>query len=230
MAGALAAKVLARQGITIGAHVRQVGEVRTAPAASVRDLRAVVESNAVRCGFPKEAAAMEQLILACREEKDSVGGTVECLVEGLPPGWGDPLFDKVEGVLGRALLSLPATKGVAFGRGFEAAAMRGSEHNDPFTMDAAGRITTTKDDSGGTLGGLTSGRPLRVEVAFKPASSIAREQDTVSLAKGAPAKLTVEGRHDPCVVPRAVPVVEATVACALLDLMMLRRMRGHGLA
>lgn len=228
MAGALAQKVLARQGIEVAAHVRQVGDVRAPRAPSVAHLREHVESNVVRCAFADEAAAMEQLIVKCREADDSVGGTVECLVEGLPPGLGDPIFDKVESVVAKALMSLPATKGVAFGRGFEAAAMHGSEHNDPFAYDDAGRLTTLKNDGGGVLGGLTTGRPLVVEVAFKPASSIAREQDTVSLVEGEPAKLAVEGRHDPCVVPRAVPVVEAVMACAVLDILLVRRMRSHG--
>lgn len=230
MAGALARRILSRQGIEVAGHVRSVGEVRAPQAPSIAHIREHVETNPVRAVFPDEAKAMEELILACREDRDSVGGTVECLVEGLPPGLGDPIFDKVESVLARAMMSLPATKGVQFGRGFAASAMRGSAHNDPFRYDEAGRIRTTKNDGGGVLGGVTTGMPLVVEVAFKPASSIAREQETIDLGTGEPATLSVEGRHDPCVVPRAVPVVEAMMASALTDLILLRRMRGHGSA
>lgn len=228
MAGALAVKVLARRGVEIAGHVRRIGPIETERAPAVAHIREHVEGNLVRCAFPDQAAQMEQIIMERREAEDSVGGTVECLVEGLPPGLGDPWFQKVEAVLGHAMMSLPATKGVGFGRGFEVAGMAGSEHNDPWRWDEAGRLTTEKNDGGGTLGGITTGAQLRFEVAFKPASSIAQEQRTVDLTTGQPATLSVEGRHDPCVVPRAVPVVEATAACALLDLMMIRRMRAHG--
>ncbi len=230
MAGALAQKALVRQGIDIGAHVRRIGPIETDPIGSIAAIDEHVEENLVRCAFPDQAAQMEQIIMECREAEDSVGGVVECLTEGLPAGLGDPWFQKVEGVVAHAMMSLPATKGVSFGRGFEAAAMNGSDHNDPFYYDDAGRIRTRSNNAGGTLGGITTGMPLRVEVAFKPASSIAQEQTTIDLATGQEATLAVEGRHDPCVVPRAVPVVEATVACAIMDLIMLRRMRSHGQA
>ena len=148
-----------------------------------------------------------------------MGGVVECYAAGVPAGLGDPMFDGVENRLARALFGIPAVRGVEFGLGFAAADMRGSAHNDPFRMDGDA-VTTASNRHGGALGGITSGMPVVVRAAFKPTPSIARPQPAVSLSRRADATLTVEGRHDPCVVPRAVPVVEAAVAFTLYDMML----------
>ena len=160
-----------------------------------------------------------QAVEAARAEGDSVGGVVECFATGLPAGLGDPMFDGVENQIARALFGIPAVRGVEFGLGFAAAALRGSQHNDPFHM-ANGRVVTAGNNHGGALGGITSGMPLAVRVAFKPTPSIARQQRSVSLSRGEDAPLRIQGRHDPCIVPRAVPVVEAAVACVVLDMIM----------
>ncbi|MDX1610920.1 MAG: chorismate synthase [Candidatus Thermoplasmatota archaeon] len=228
MAGALATKVLERQGIEIAAHTHRIGDVQAEQVPDVATIRTHVEDTPVRCADPGAAERMEALIHDHRKQQDSVGGVVQAIAEGLPAGLGDPWFHKVEAVVAHAMMALPATKGVSFGEGFQATELPGSDHNDPFTYDEAGRLTTRSNHAGGTLGGITTGRPLRTQVVFKPASSIGQAQRTVNIETGEEDTLTVEGRHDPCVVPRAVPVVEATLACALLDLIQLRRMRGHG--
>jgi chorismate synthase len=160
---------------------------------------------------------MEEAIQTARREGDSVGGVIELRVDGLPVGLGEPFFDSVEGVLAHAWFAIPAIKAVEFGAGFAAARMRGSEHNDPFIW-VGDRVRTSSNHAGGILGGLTSGMPLVARVAVKPTSSIARTQRTVNLATHAPAEVRVTGRHDPCIVPRAVVVVEAVAAFALVDL------------
>ena len=148
-----------------------------------------------------------------------MGGVVECFATGMTAGLGEPMFDGVENRLAQALFGIPAVRGVEFGLGFAAADLRGSAHNDPFRMEE-GRVVTQGNHHGGVLGGITSGMPLAVRVAFKPTPSIAREQGSVSLARGEDVPLSIQGRHDPCVVPRAVPVVEAAVACVLLDMVL----------
>lgn len=162
---------------------------------------------------------MRERILTARAEGDSVGGVVECAVTGLPAGLGEHMFAGVEGRVASLAFSVPAVKGVEFGAGFAAAEMRGSENNDVFRTDGT-RIYTATNHCGGILGGMTNGMPLVFRVAFKPTPSIAREQDTVSLSRMENAKLSIKGRHDPCVVVRAVPVVEAVAALAVLDLLL----------
>ena len=163
--------------------------------------------------FPK-------VIEAALRSQDSVGGIVECTATGVPHSLGEPFFDSAESVISHLFFSIPAVKGVEFGAGFEAARMRGSEHNDPFYFDEEGRVRTRSNRHGGVLGGITSGMPLLVRAAFKPTPSIAREQETVNLQTGQAETLVVGGRHDPCIVPRAVPCVEAAVALAILDAML----------
>ena len=163
--------------------------------------------------------AMQQTILEAKEAGDSVGGIIECAAIGLPTGLGGPLFEGVEGRLAAALFGIPAVKGVEFGAGFAAAAMRGSQHNDPFTVKD-GRILTTQNHAGGILGGITTGMPLTLRVAVKPTPSIAKCQQTVSLSRTEETTLRISGRHDPCIAPRAVPVVEAVTALVLLDLLL----------
>ncbi|MCI4365801.1 MAG: chorismate synthase [Thermoplasmata archaeon] len=219
IAGAVARTLLAAQGIDVVAFTRSIGNVEAdVPLDSqVAAVRRQSAENEV--GTPDRSAAsrMEELILQARREGDSVGGVVEVWAEGLPVGLGEPFFDSVESALAHVWFSIPAVKAVEFGDGFASTRMRGSEHNDPFVWDGH-RVRTTSNHAGGILGGLSTGMPLIARVAVKPTSSIARPQQSVNLATHAPATLVVTGRHDPCIVPRAVVVVECTTAFALADL------------
>lgn len=175
-----------------------------------------------RAPFPvldeKAGERMRKAILQAKEEGDSVGGIVECLVTGAPAGLGEPMFGGMENRLAAALFGIPAVKGVEFGAGFGVATMRGSENNDPFTVKD-GKLVTETNHAGGILGGITNGMPLVFRLAVKPTPSIAKQQQTVSLSKKQVEELVVTGRHDPCIVPRAVPVVEAVTALVLTDLL-----------
>ena len=174
-----------------------------------------VEANIVRCPDAPMALKMIDFIKEVRSEGDSVGGVIECVVRGVPPGWGEPVFDKLEAELAKAMLSLPATKGFEIGSGFGGTLMRGSEHNDAFEM-RDGKVRTRTNLSGGIQGGISNGEPIFFRVAFKPTATIFREQDTVTTT-GENTKLKARGRHDACVLPRAVPMVEAMVALVLCD-------------
>ena len=222
IAGGIAIQILQRRGIGIAAHIRSIGE------AEDRFFNALGESektlqNLKNKKFPvlddTAEDAMRAVVMQARSEGDSVGGVVECIVTGLPAGVGDPMFGGVESRLAAALFGIPAVKGVEFGAGFDVAGMRGSENNDPYVV-ADGKVVTTSNHAGGILGGITTGMPLVFRLAFKPTPSISREQDSVSLRRSAGEKLVVEGRHDPCIVPRAVPVVEAAAALVLLDMLL----------
>lgn len=162
---------------------------------------------------------MREAILAAKNDADSVGGIIECMAEGLPPGLGDPLFDSVESRLSQMLFSVPAVKGVEFGEGFRFAAMRGSEANDPMRWED-GAVRCTANHNGGLTGGITDGAPLLFRAVIKPTPSIGRAQQTVDMESGEDAVLEVRGRHDPCIVTRAVPVIEAAAAWTLLDILM----------
>ena len=162
---------------------------------------------------------MTEIILAAKSEGDSVGGTVECMITGLPTGLGEHMFDGVEGRLSSALFAIPAVKGVDFGAGFAVGSMRGSENNDVFITDGT-QVTTETNHCGGILGGMTNGMPIVFRIAVKPTPSIAREQRTVSLAKMENTTLKIKGRHDPCILPRVVPVTEAVAALAITDLLL----------
>jgi chorismate synthase len=221
MAGALAAKILSAHGIQVAAHAVRIGHVATDKALTVQEIRQGVEATPVRCAAYGVAQDMVDAVEAARKMGDSVGGVVECTVEGLPAGLGDPLMDPVEGLLAHALFTVPAVKGFEFGDGFRLSERRGSEVRDPYVMQE-GVLRTTANHNGGVLGGITNGMPLRFRVAFKPTSSIPLRQETVDLRTGEPTTLQVKGRHDPCIVPRAVPVVEAVAACVLLDLLLER--------
>lgn len=225
MAGALAQKALALQGIAIAAHATQVGRVAASAELDVAAIRRHVEDTPVRCAVPDVAPRMAAEVEEARKAGDSVGGVVECVAEGLDAGLGDPLLDSVESLLAHALFAVPAVKGVEFGDGFGFAGRRGSEVVDAYAW-RDGRVVTKANHNGGILGGITTGMPVRFRVAFKPTSSIPLTQETLDLATGRPADLRVKGRHDPCIVPRAVPVVEAVAACVLLDLLLER----HGSA
>ena len=217
-AGALAAQLLAQRGIRVKARVAAIAGIWDAPADLADPPLDAIAAEGLPCLDAEAARRMEAAILEAKAEGDSVGGVVECFATGLPAGLGAPMFDGVENRIARALFGIPAVKGVEFGAGFAAASLRGSENNDPFRM-RGGRVVTETNRHGGALGGITSGMPLAVRAAFKPTPSIARQQRSISLGRGEDAALAVQGRHDPCVVPRAVPVVEAAVACVLLDML-----------
>jgi chorismate synthase len=214
-AGAVAKKLLAREGIRVLGYVTQVGGVK----ADVLDPTAVtleqVEATPVRCPVPEAAAAMIELIEAIRKDRDSIGGVCELAAVGVPPGLGEPVFDKLKADLGKALLSLPAVLGFEYGAGFGVATARGSQNNDPYLPPPPG-IHTATNRHGGMLGGISSGEPIICRVAIKPTSSIPRPQQTVTRA-GEPTEITVKGRHDPCLLPRFVPMGEAMVALVLID-------------
>ena len=222
IAGGICLQILKRQGVEIAAHIRSVGREEDRPFHPMGEQAQTLEQLR-RAPFPvleqKAGERMRRRILEAREQGDSVGGVVECLVQGLPAGLGGGMFGGVDSRLAAALFGIPAVKGVEFGAGFEAARMLGSENNDPFRM-AHGRPAPAANRAGGVLGGLTTGAPLLFRAAFKPTPSIAREQESVSLSKGEDVPLRVQGRHDPCVVPRAVPVVEAAAAILALDLLL----------
>ncbi len=224
-AGAIAEKVLReRWGVEIVAWVSSVGEVEAAAVDSDRISRAQVDANPVRCPDPAAAERMTALVREVRDAKDSVGGVVSCVCRNVPAGWGEPVFDKLEAKLAQAMLSLPATKGFEIGSGFAGTRLRGSQHNDPFVKKGE-RLGTLTNHAGGVLGGISSGEPLLFRVAFKPVATIGQPQQTVDL-NGNPVELAAKGRHDPCVVPRAVPIVETMAALVLLDLALRQQARG----
>jgi chorismate synthase len=223
-AGAIAEKVLReRWGVEIVAWVSSVGEVAAAVIDPDRVTRAQVDASLVRCPEPAAAAQMTALVREVREAKDSVGGVVSCVCRNVPAGWGEPVFDKLEAKLAQAMLSLPATKGFEIGSGFAGTRLRGSRHNDPFVKKGA-RLGTVTNHAGGVLGGISSGEPLLFRVAFKPVATIGQTQQTVDFA-GNPVELAAKGRHDPCVVPRAVPIVETMAALVLVDLALRQQAR-----
>lgn len=215
-AGAVARQVLESLGpIEIVAWVDRVHRVQ-ARVDRRRVTGEAVERNVVRCPDPEAAAAMEARILEARKAGDTVGGVVRCVARGVPAGLGDPVFDKLEADLGKALLSIPAAKGFEIGSGFAGTELTGLEHNDPFVPDPDRGIATTTNRSGGVQGGISNGMPIELAVAFKPVATVFREQDTVD-EHGRATTLVPRGRHDPCVLPRAVPIVEAMVALVLAD-------------
>jgi chorismate synthase len=214
-AGAIARKLLAElAGVEIVAYVKQV-ETLTANVDPSRVSREDVEANIVRCPDAAVAERMIALIDQVRKDGDSVGGVVEAVARKVPAGLGEPVFDKLEADLGKALLSLPACKGFESGSGFAGTSLRGSQHNDPF-YDASGTIRTRTNRSGGIQGGISNGEDIVVRAAFKPTATILREQATVDIA-GKDTTIKARGRHDPCVLPRAVPMVEAMIALVLAD-------------
>ena len=221
IAGGIAKQILARRGVYVGAHLASVGTEQDAPLP-LRPTRELFDSVAAK-PFPvlddQAGERMQAVILAARQNLDSVGGVIECAAVGLPAGLGDPMFGGVENHLAAALFGIPAVKGVEFGDGFAAARAHGSENNDPFVMED-GRVAAETNHAGGILGGITNGMPIVLRTAMKPTPSIARPQRTVSLSAGEHAELVIHGRHDPCIAHRAVPVVEAVTAAVLLDLLL----------
>lgn len=214
--GAIARQLLAFQGVQVGAYVAQVGEVRTTGSYAELDL-ATVWDNEVRTADPSVVTRMSGLIEQVRAEGDSIGGRITCIARGVPPGLGEPVFDKLHADLGKAMLSINAVKGFAIGNGFDSIVQRGSQNNDAVTP--TGNRTNR---SGGIQGGISNGEDIVFDVAFKPVSTINKAQDTVDRT-GAPVVLQAQGRHDPCVVPRAVPIVEAMACLVLADHLLRQR-------
>jgi chorismate synthase len=216
-AGAIAEKLLRiRHGIEIVAWVSRAGSVECPMPDVAAVTRAQVDASAVRCPDAASAARMIDLIQRTRDEADSVGGVLTCVCRNVPAGWGEPVFDKLEARLAHAMLSIPATKGFEIGSGFDGSRLKGSEHNDRFEV-RDGRLRTRTNNSGGVQGGISNGEPIVFRVAFKPPATIGKAQPTVDL-DGNEVVLEAKGRHDPCVVPRAVPIVEAMAALVLIDL------------
>ncbi|MFH0851062.1 MAG: chorismate synthase [Candidatus Bathyarchaeota archaeon] len=215
MAGALAKQILASVGVEVLAYTQQIGET-SSPELTIEQIRMRAESNPVRCPDPETAERMIQAIEWVKRDGDSVGGKVKCIALNVPPGVGQPVFDTLEGDLSKALFSIPAVKAVEFGAGVRHASMRGSESNDPFKVEE-GRVVTASNNTGGIQGGISNGMPITCSVTFKPTPSISRPQFSVNMRTMEETVIEVEGRHDPCIVPRAVPVVESVVAVLLLD-------------
>lgn len=221
-AGGLALQLLEEKGIRIAAHIARIGNVHDAkPDFAAIDGETLAHLSQKRFSVFQDSVvlAMQQVIEHARQEGDSIGGVVRCFASGVPAGLGEPMFGGVENRLAAALFGIGGVRGVSFGDGFDAAGMYGSEHNDPFTTDGK-TITTRTNHAGGVLGGITTGMPLVVNAAIKPTPSIAKEQSTVDLSTMQNTTLSIRGRHDPCIVPRAVPVVEAVTALTILDMIM----------
>ena len=218
IAGGLCKQWLETRGIRVGAHIAAIAGVEDDAFDPM-----CPQLEAVNTDFPvlnpQAGAKMREAVSAARMSLDSVGGIIECAVTGLPVGLGEPMFGGVEGRITQIVYGIPAVKGVEFGIGFEAANLRGSENNDPFRMEN-GKVVTATNHCGGILGGITNGMPLLFRAAIKPTPSISQVQQSVSLSLGETRELVVKGRHDPCIVPRAVPVVEAAAAIAIFDLLL----------
>jgi len=220
-AGAVAMRLLAHFGIEVGAYVSAVGEVEVPVGYEELDF-SLIDSNPVRCPHPATAARMEARIRAAQAAHDTVGGVVTGVARHVPAGLGEPVFDKLPAVLGHALLSINAVKGFEFGSGFAGTALPGSVHNDAFYTDAAGAVRTRTNHSGGSQGGISNGQDIYFRVAFKPVATILQPQQTID-DQGAAITLAGRGRHDPCVLPRAVPIVEAMTQLVLADLLLRAR-------
>ncbi len=219
IAGGIALQVLSKLGITVAAHIQSIGQVDDdrfdLAGVNEQQLQALLKKPfpVLRDGAAQE---MEQAILAAKSKLDSLGGVIECAAVGVPAGWGDPMFGGMENRIAQMVFGIPAIRGIEFGLGFPAARLTGSEHNDPYYMDGI-QVKTRTNRHGGILGGITSGMPIVFRAAVKPTSSIAQRQESVSLAEKTDVPLEIHGRHDPCITTRAVPVVEAAMAIALLD-------------
>ncbi|WP_101912918.1 chorismate synthase [Megasphaera vaginalis (ex Bordigoni et al. 2020)] len=222
-AGAVAKQILALDRIAIGAHILQLGNICDRRFCSLGKDKALfgrLSQNALAVLDPTKEEEMEKAILQAKRDGDSVGGIVECMITGLPAGMGDPFFDSVESKLSHMIFAIPAVKGVSFGDGFALAAMTGSEGNDSFYYDDDGRVRTRTNHNGGINGGITNGMPVLFQAVIKGTPSIAKEQDTIDRSSGTNCKLSVPGRHDPAIVQRALPAVEAAAAWTVLDIML----------
>ena len=222
LAGAVCRQILARRGITVGAHIYSIGDVKDTPFDAVNVNAALLEklsASSFSLVDPEREVLMRAAVEKARVKADSIGGVVELAVTGLPVGIGSPMFGGVENRLSAMLFGIPAVKGVEFGDGFALGGMLGSQANDSYHYDENGNLTLLSNHNGGILGGITDGAPLIVRVAIKPTPSIGQVQSSIDVQNRANTTTVVRGRHDPCIVPRAVPVVEAAAAVALLDLL-----------
>lgn len=220
MGGAIALKILKKcLNIEIISYTKAIGRIICETNnKSFEDLSSQRYSNDVRCPDAYTAEKMRDAIMDARKEGDSLGGVIECKVRGVPAGLGEPIFESIESEISKGLFSIPAVKGVEFGSGFEGSKLKGSENNDIFIIDESeDKIITLTNKSGGILGGITDGMPLEFRIAFKPAASISKQQKTVDITKRIETDVKVKGRHDPCVVPRAPPIVDSIVGIILLD-------------
>ena len=215
MAGAVAKKLLSLCDIEVLAHTVEIGGIKAQPR-EFEEIKENVAKNSLRCADLEAAEAMAGLIAKVKAEGDSLGGIIEGIARNVPVGLGEPVFENLDGELAKALLAIPAVKGVEFGAGFSAAGKKGSENNDPFII-RNGKIVTMTNNAGGILGGISNGMPIVIRVAIKPTASIAKSQETVNIEKMEEVGLAVKGRHDVCIVPRAVVVVEAMMAVTLCD-------------
>jgi chorismate synthase len=216
MAGAVAKKLLEFLDIEVLAFASEIGGIQMEITPSSEEIRTDTYASSVRCPDSKAAKKMEEAILKAKEEGDSVGGIVACITSNVLVGVGEPLFESLDAELAKMLFDIPGVKGVEFGVGFEVARLKGSENNDTYVMKD-GEVKAKTNNAGGVLGGLSFGMPIVIRVAFKPTPSISKEQKTVDLLNMINTKIRVKGRHDPCIVPKAVPVVEASVALVLVD-------------
>lgn len=216
MAGSVARKLLATIGVEVIAHTAAIGGI-TAAAVDLTRVKHAAGLNPLYCADAVAAGAMLQAIASARSEGDSLGGIIEVIALGVPAGWGEPLFDTLEGEMAKAFFAIPAVKGVEFGAGFRAAGLKGSQNNDPYIINNM-KVAAASNNAGGILGGISNGMPIIARLAVKPTPSIAKEQQSVDLSGMTAATMRIEGRHDACIVPRAVPVAEAVAACVLCDM------------
>jgi chorismate synthase len=216
MAGVVAKKLLNRYNIDVLAYTKAIGQVKSDKAFNTTEIKKNRYAASTRCPDLACSEKMEQAIITAKESGDSLGGVIECQALNMPVGVGEPLFDTLDGDLAKALFAVPAVKGVEFGVGFKAAELSGSENNDAFLVKG-GKVVTASENAGGILGGLSSGMPIVIRVAIKPTPSITKEQQTVNMTSMQNVQISVSGRHDPCVVPKAVPAIEAAVAITLVD-------------
>ena len=222
IAGAIARQLLNKHDIYIGAFTKEIGGITAVIDPSISDIKQYqVYENLTRVPLARQSPQFEEAITEAKSSGDSLGGIIECHILGLPIGVGEPFFDSLESKIAHIMFSIPAVKGIEFGSGFTAARMRGSEHNDQYYYDdQSGLVKTITNNAGGILGGLSNGMPIIFRVAFKPTSSILIHQTTIDKTTHQKTTLSVKGRHDPCIVPRAVPVVESAAACVILDLLL----------
>ena len=219
-AGAIAKEFLSQSGISVHAYVSQVGDLKL-----TKDIKELgfdhIEENIIRCPDPFLAEKMIDLIKEVRKDGDTIGGKITCIVDGVPVGLGEPVFDKLHADLGKAMLSINAVKGFEYGSGFDAITMRGSNHNDIFLKEGD-QVTTSTNYSGGVQGGISNGMPISCSIAFKPVATLMKDQASIN-KEGEEVTVTGKGRHDPCVVPRAVPIVEAMAALVIADHLLRKR-------
>jgi chorismate synthase len=216
MAGTIAKKLLSKFEVDVLAYSTVIGEVKTDKKFSVEEIQKNRYKASTRCPDLACAKKMEKAIVDARKEGESIGGVIECIALNVPVGVGEPLFDSLDSDLAKALFNVPAVKGVEFGLGFRIADLKGSESNDPFLMQS-GSVATSTNNAGGVLGGISNGMPIIMHIAIKPTPSVGKEQKTVNLSTMKDANVSIKGRHDPCVVPKAVPAVESAVAIILAD-------------